>query len=73
MTGTIVNATAVLVGSCLGLAVGKHWSGRIREIILQTLGLPSLAIGLMLLDVKQIRIPKLLPALILVSILAKFS
>lgn len=48
MTGTIVNAAAVLIGSGLGLALGKHLPDRMREIILHTLGLASLAIGFQL-------------------------
>ncbi len=72
MTGTIVNAAAVLAGSALGLAVGKHLPDRAREIVLHGLGLASLAIGLLLLDIKQIRVANLLPALILAPILASY-
>ncbi len=48
MQGTLVNAAAVLVGSGLGLALGSRLPERMREIILQGLGLASLAIGIQL-------------------------
>ncbi|MFQ5914980.1 MAG: DUF554 domain-containing protein [Nitrospinota bacterium] len=45
MQGTLVNAAAVLVGSGLGLALGSRLPERMREVVLQGLGLASLAIG----------------------------
>ena len=48
LTGTTVNAAAVLAGSALGLAVGKHLPDRTKEIVLHGPGLASLAIGFQL-------------------------
>ncbi len=46
MTGTIVNTLAVIAGSLMGLAAGKRLPGRIKEILMQALGLGVLYIGL---------------------------
>ena len=48
LTGTTVNAAAVLAGSALGLAVGKHLPDKTKEIVLHGPGLASLAIGFQL-------------------------
>ena len=46
MIGTIVNTGAILSGSLIGLAVGKHLPNKIKEILMQALGLSVLLIGL---------------------------
>lgn len=46
MTGTIVNAGAVLVGSVVGISAGKRMPERIKTILMQALGLSVLLIGL---------------------------
>ena len=46
MTGTVVNARAVLAGSIVGLAAGKHRPERLNTIVMQGLGLSVILIGL---------------------------
>lgn len=46
MTGTLLNAAAVLVGGLLGLAFGARFSERARQTVLAGLGLFTAAIGL---------------------------
>lgn len=46
MLGTFVNTGAVLVGGALGLAVGARLPGRIKETVMQGLGLAVVVIGL---------------------------
>ena len=46
MTGTLVNSGAILAGSFVGLAVGKHISERLKTIVMQALGLSVMLIGL---------------------------
>ncbi|HON37261.1 MAG TPA: DUF554 domain-containing protein [Deltaproteobacteria bacterium] len=46
MTGTLVNASAVVAGSILGLLAGRHISGRIRGTLMHALGLAVITIGL---------------------------
>ena len=46
MIGTFVNTGAILSGSLIGLAAGKHLPERIKEILMQALGLSVLLIGL---------------------------
>ncbi len=46
MRGTIVNVVAVLVGSGIGLAVGKRLPERLQRIITTGLGLSTLLIGM---------------------------
>ena len=46
MTGTLVNSGAILAGSLLGLAVGRHISERLKTIVMQALGLSVMLIGL---------------------------
>ena len=46
MTGTFVNAGAVLAGSIVGLAAGKHLPERLKTIVMQGLGLSVILIGL---------------------------
>ncbi|UCG11675.1 MAG: DUF554 domain-containing protein [Deltaproteobacteria bacterium] len=46
MIGTIVNTGAVLVGSTVGISVGRRLPERIRTILMQALGLSVLLIGL---------------------------
>ncbi len=46
MLGTLVNTGTVITGSLLGLAAGKHMPERIKEILMQGLGLSVLLIGM---------------------------
>jgi uncharacterized membrane protein YqgA involved in biofilm formation len=46
VTGTLLNAAAVLVGGLLGLAFGARFSERARQTVLAGLGLFTAAIGL---------------------------
>lgn len=46
MTGTFVNTGAILVGSFIGIAAGKHLPERIKEMLMQALGLCIIYIGL---------------------------
>lgn len=46
MTGTLVNTSAIIIGSAVGLSVGAHISKGVRGILMQALGLAVLAIGL---------------------------
>ena len=46
MTGTFVNTGAVLAGSLVGLAAGKHLPERLKITVMQALGLAVILIGL---------------------------
>jgi uncharacterized protein len=46
LTGTIVNAGAILAGGLIGLAAGGHIPERVKTILMQALGLSTLIIGL---------------------------
>ncbi len=46
MTGTLVNAGAVVVGSFIGVSVGKYLPERIKTIMVQALGLSVLLVGI---------------------------
>ncbi|OPX95829.1 MAG: putative membrane protein YdfK [Syntrophorhabdus sp. PtaU1.Bin002] len=46
MTGTIVNAGAILAGGLIGLAAGRRIPERVKTILMQALGLSTLIIGL---------------------------
>lgn len=46
MTGTLVNSGAILAGSLVGIAVGRHVSERLKSIVMQALGLSVMLIGL---------------------------
>ncbi|MCX7634313.1 MAG: DUF554 domain-containing protein [Syntrophales bacterium] len=45
MKGTIANTGAVLAGSLIGLAAGRHIPDRLKRVIMQCLGLSTLLIG----------------------------
>lgn len=45
MLGTIVNTTAVIAGSAIGLLIRKNLSERMVDIVFQALGLVTIAIG----------------------------
>nr|MBA3643096.1 DUF554 family protein [Chloroflexia bacterium] len=45
-SGTWINAAAVLVGTALGLVLAERLPARMREIIVQGVGLITIAIGL---------------------------
>ena len=45
MTGTLVNAGAILAGSLVGMAAGKRLPERIKTILMQGLGLAVILIG----------------------------
>ena len=46
MTGTFVNTGAILAGSLVGLAAGKHLPERLKTIVMQALGLSVILVGL---------------------------
>jgi uncharacterized membrane protein YqgA involved in biofilm formation len=46
MTGTLVNTSAILIGSAVGLSAGSRISQGIKGILMQGLGLAVLVIGL---------------------------
>jgi hypothetical protein len=46
VTGTLVNTGAVVVGSLLGVVIGKRLPDRIKTIVMQALGLSVILIGL---------------------------
>lgn len=46
MTGTLVNTSAILIGSVVGLSAGSRISQGIKGILMQALGLAVLVIGL---------------------------
>jgi hypothetical protein len=46
MKGTLVNTATVIIGSLIGLAVGSRFTGKIKTIVLQALGLCTLLIGM---------------------------
>jgi uncharacterized membrane protein YqgA involved in biofilm formation len=55
LTGTIVNAGAIVAGSLIGLAAGGRIPERVKTILMQALGLSTLIIGLqMALSAREI-------------------
>lgn len=57
MLGTLINVGTILAGSCVGVSVGSRLPERIREIVLQGLGLLTLLVGMqMALETKNILI-----------------
>lgn len=46
MTGTLVNSSAILVGSLIGITAGRRVPDRIKLIVMQGLGLSVMLIGL---------------------------
>lgn len=46
MTGTIINTLTVLVGSALGVLLGRRFPDKTRETVLTGLGLVTLVVGL---------------------------
>lgn len=46
MIGTIVNALAIIAGSLIGIVIGNRFSSKMRQIILQILGLITLVLGM---------------------------
>jgi uncharacterized membrane protein YqgA involved in biofilm formation len=48
MTGTIINIVAVLIGGSLGTFVGGRLPARVRETVIWTLGLFTIALGIKL-------------------------
>jgi uncharacterized protein len=57
MTGTLVNASAIVAGSLLGLYAGRHVTERIRQILMNSLGLAVVVIGLKMAISAQNLIP----------------
>jgi len=55
MTGTLINALSVIVGSSIGLFMGSRLTERYRKIVINAISLVTLLIGLKLsLEVKSI-------------------
>ena len=46
MIGTIINVVAVLIGSTLGILLGNRLPEKVRETVLNGLGLMVLVVGL---------------------------
>jgi uncharacterized membrane protein YqgA involved in biofilm formation len=46
LTGTLVNTSAILVGSLIGMTAGKHLPERLKTIAMQGLGLSVILVGL---------------------------
>lgn len=46
MTGTLVNTTAILAGSLIGMTAGKHLPERLKTIAMHGLGLSVMLVGL---------------------------
>lgn len=46
LTGTLVNVVAVLVGTAIGVLVGHRLSERLRETVMDALGLVVIALGI---------------------------
>ena len=46
MTGTIINVATVIAGGTLGTALGERLPPRIRHIVMQGVGLTTLAVGM---------------------------
>ena len=46
MTGTIINVATVIVGGTLGTVLGERLPSRIRHIVMQGVGLMTLAVGM---------------------------
>lgn len=46
MVGTIINVGSILAGSCIGVSIGSRLPGRIRETVLQGLGLLTFLVGM---------------------------
>jgi uncharacterized membrane protein YqgA involved in biofilm formation len=46
LTGTLVNTGAILAGSLIGMAAGKHLPERLKTIAMQGLGLSVILVGL---------------------------
>jgi uncharacterized membrane protein YqgA involved in biofilm formation len=60
MTGTWLNVATVVLGTGLGVLIGRHISDRLRQTAFATLGLITLLIGLqMALKTEQILVPML--------------
>ena len=46
MTGTVINVITVVAGGTLGALLGERLPSRIRHIIMQGVGLVTLAVGM---------------------------
>lgn len=46
MTGTLLNVSTVIIGSSLGLVLGKYLTEHLRDTVLMGLGLLTLVIGM---------------------------
>lgn len=57
MTGTLVNASAVVAGSMVGIYAGRHITDNIRETLMHALGLAVVVIGLKMALTAQDLIP----------------
>lgn len=45
MIGTLINVLTIIVGSCVGMMIGHRFPPRIRQIIMQVLGMCTFVIG----------------------------
>jgi uncharacterized membrane protein YqgA involved in biofilm formation len=46
MTGTLINAASVLVGTALGTLLGGRFPERVRETVMHVLGLFTILLGI---------------------------
>ncbi len=71
MMGTFINMITVLIGSCLGILLGKRFPERIRETVMGGLGLLVLVIGIQM-ALKTNNILMLMGSIILGGILGEW-
>lgn len=58
MTGTVINTAAIVIGSLIGMALGNRLPDKVRETVLNGLGLMVLVVGAsMALQSQNILIP----------------
>ena len=64
MTGTIVNTCAIVVGTLVGAVLNRGIKEKYKVGLYDALGLASLAIGLNLLKLKELKTLNMLPSLL---------
>lgn len=58
MTGTVINVTAVIIGSLIGMALGHRLPDKVRETVLAGLGIMVVVVGMsMALQTRNVLIP----------------
>jgi len=72
MQGTLINAGAVILGSVTGMLIHARLPDNISKRVFQGIGLFTLFLGINILESKKLKILNMLPALVIVVILAYF-